>query len=153
MEARDQVEHQGDACEASLYVVAFLVQAALGAPGWRTRLQAVYASFMRSRQVWLIILAFVIAICAEAIAVPAKRSALLCGVIGLIGMGFWITGRQRRRRERTALIARLATLSRDDVPADVIGLVAADQKIHAIRRYRELTGAGLREAKAVIDSL
>ena len=38
-------------------------------------------------------------------------------------------------------------------PADVIGLVAADQKIHAIRRYRELTGAGLREAKAVIDSL
>jgi ribosomal protein L7/L12 len=151
MEARDQVEHQGDACEASLYVVAFLVQAALGAPGWRTRLQAVYASFMRSRQVWLIILAFVIAICAEAIAVPAKRSALLCGVIGLIGMGFWITGRQRR--ERTALIARLATLSRDDVPADVIGLVAADQKIHAIRRYRELTGAGLREAKAVIDSL
>jgi ribosomal protein L7/L12 len=108
---------------------------------------------MRSRQVWLIILAFVVAICAEAIAVPAKRSALLCGVIGLIGVGFWITGRQRRRRERTALIARLATLSRDDVPADVIGLVAADQKIHAIRRYRELTGAGLREAKAVIDSL
>ncbi len=133
----------------------------------------VYASFMRdgfsgarivhlvtqatrwrppgSRQIWLIGLALVIAICAEAIAIPAKRSALLCAVIGLTGMGFWVTGRQRR--ERAALTARLATLSRDDIPADIIGLVAASEKIHAIKRYRELTGAGLREAKAVIDSL
>src|SRR5690242_7084458 len=36
---------------------------------------------------------------------------------------------------------------------DVIGLVAADKKIHAIKRYRELTGVDLREAKAVIDGL
>ncbi len=35
MEARNQVQHQGDTCEASLYVVPFLVQAALGAPGDR----------------------------------------------------------------------------------------------------------------------
>lgn len=34
-EARNQVRHQGDTCEASLYVVPFLVQAALGAPGDR----------------------------------------------------------------------------------------------------------------------
>lgn len=33
------------------------------------------------------------------------------------------------------------------------GLVAADKKIHAIKRYRELTGVRLREAKAVIDGL
>jgi ribosomal protein L7/L12 len=104
-----------------------------------------------SRQIWLVVLAVVIAICAEAIAIPAKRSTLLCAVIGLIGMGFWGTGRQRS--ERAALAARLATLSRDDIPADVIGLVAADKKIHAIKRYRELTGADLREAKAVIDGL
>ena len=50
-------------------------------------------------------------------------------------------------------IARLGTLSRDDIPADVIGLVAAGKKIHAIKRYRELTGTDLREAKAVIDGL
>jgi ribosomal protein L7/L12 len=68
-------------------------------------------------------------------------------------MGFWVTGRQRQRSERAALAARLATLSRDDIPADVIGLAAADKKIHAIKRYRELTGADLREAKAVIDDL
>jgi ribosomal protein L7/L12 len=56
----------------------------------------------------------------------------------LIGTGLWVTGRQR---------------SRDDIPADVIGLVAGGQKIHAIKRYRELTGASLPEAKAVIDGL
>ena len=104
-----------------------------------------------SHRVWLVVLALVIAVCAEAIAVPAKRSALLCAGIGLIGMGFQVTGRQRR--ERAALTARLATLSRDDIPADIIELVAAEKKIQAIKRYRELAGVGLREAKAVIDSL
>jgi ribosomal protein L7/L12 len=51
------------------------------------------------------------------------------------------------------LAARLAALPRDDIPADVIGLVAAGKKIQAIKRYRELTGTDLREAKAVIDGL
>ena len=106
-----------------------------------------------SRRAWLIVLALAIVICAEAITIPAKRSALPCAAIGLVGMGLWAAGRQRQRRERAALAARLAALSRDDVPADVIGLVAAGQKIHAVRRYRELTGVGLREAKAVIGSL
>lgn len=32
MEARNRVNHQGDTCEASLYVVPFLVQAALRGP-------------------------------------------------------------------------------------------------------------------------
>jgi hypothetical protein len=32
-------------------------------------------------------------------------------------------------------------MSRDGIPADVIGLVAAGKKIHAIEHYRELTGA------------
>jgi len=108
-----------------------------------------------SRQIWLIVLALVIAVCAGAIAIPAKRSALLCAAIGLIVVGFDVTGRQRQRRhrERAARAARLAALSRDDIPADIIGLVAADKKIQAIKRYRELTHAGLREAKDVIDSL
>jgi hypothetical protein len=105
-----------------------------------------------SRQVWLIVLALVIAICAGAIAVPAKRSDLLCVVIGLVAIGFDVTGRQQRRRERATLAARPVALSSDDLPADIIELIAADKKIQAIVRYRELTGAGLREAKAVIDS-
>jgi ribosomal protein L7/L12 len=106
-----------------------------------------------NRQIWLVVWALVIAACAEAIAVPAKRDGLACAVAGFIVMGLWATGSLRQRRERQALAARLATVSREDIPADVIGLIAADKKIRAIKRYRELTGAGLREAKAVIDSL
>ncbi|KKC02144.1 ribosomal protein L7/L12 [Mycobacterium nebraskense] len=39
------------------------------------------------------------------------------------------------------------------VPAEVVGLARSGNKIAAIKRYRELTGAGLREAKEVVDSL
>jgi ribosomal protein L7/L12 len=91
--------------------------------------------------------------CTEAIMIPAKRAALLCGVIGLAAVALDVAGRQRERRKRAALAARRAALSRDDIPAGVIGLVAAGRKIQAIRRYRDLTGMGLREAKDVIDSL
>lgn len=123
---------------------AQIVQLATRAIRWRPR---------GSRQIWLVVLAVAIVICAEAIAVPAKRPALLCSVSGLAALGLWITDRQRQRSERAALAARLATLPRDDIPADVIGLVTAGKKIQAIRRYRELTGVGLPEAKAVIDGL
>jgi ribosomal protein L7/L12 len=108
---------------------------------------------LSNRQIWLIIAALAIAACAGAIAIPAKRGSLAFAAAGLIGMGFLVTQARRQRRDRAALAARLATLSRDDIPADVIGLVAAGKKIQAIKRYRELTGAGLQEAKAVIDSI
>lgn len=39
------------------------------------------------------------------------------------------------------------------VPAEVVGLARAGNKIAAIKLFRELTGAGLREAKDVVDSL
>jgi ribosomal protein L7/L12 len=106
-----------------------------------------------NRQTWLILSALVIATCAEAIAIPAKRGTLACAAAGLIGMGLWITGRRRQRREREALAARLAAVSRDDIPAEVVNLVAAGRKIQAVRRCRELTGASLQEAKVIIDSL
>jgi ribosomal protein L7/L12 len=105
------------------------------------------------RQVWLIVLSLTIAACAAAVALPAKRDSLLSAAITLIFAGFWTAGARQRREERTALTARVAALSRDDVPADVIELVAAGKKIHAVKRYRDLTGTDLREAKAVIDSL
>ena len=106
-----------------------------------------------NRQIWLIVSALVIAACAEAIVIPAKRDGLACAVAGLIGMGLLVTAHRHQRRERAALAARRATVSRDDIPADVIGLVMAGKKIRAIARYRELTGVGLKEAKVIIDSL
>ena len=39
------------------------------------------------------------------------------------------------------------------VPADVVALVQQGNKIAAIKRYRELTGAGLGEAQEVIEQL
>ena len=39
------------------------------------------------------------------------------------------------------------------VPAEVVALARAGKAIAAIKLFRELTGAGLREAKAVVESL
>ena len=39
------------------------------------------------------------------------------------------------------------------VPAEVVALARGGNAIAAIKLYRELTGAGLREAKDVVDSL
>ena len=39
------------------------------------------------------------------------------------------------------------------VPAEVVALARAGKAIAAIKLYRELTGAGLIEAKTIVDSL
>lgn len=106
-----------------------------------------------NRQIWLIVSALVIAACAAATVIPATRAHLAWVVTGLIGMGLLVTEHRRQRRERAALAARRAAASRDGIPADVIGLVVGGKKIRAIKRYRELTGVGLKEAKGIIDSL
>ena len=105
-----------------------------------------------NRQVWLIVSVLVIVACAEAIAVPAKRASLACAAAGLTGAGLWVS-RRRQRQERAGLTARLVAVSRGDIPADVIGLAAAGKKIQAIKRYRELSGVSLQEAKVIIDGL
>ena len=106
-----------------------------------------------NRQIWLIVSALVVVTCAAAIAIPARRDGLASAVAVLIGVGLMVTDLRGRRRERATLEARRAAASRDGIPADVIGLVAAGKKIRAIMRYHELTGVGLKEAKVTIDSL
>jgi large subunit ribosomal protein L7/L12 len=39
------------------------------------------------------------------------------------------------------------------VTAEVVALAQGGKKIEAIKRYRELTGVGLREAKDVVDGI
>jgi large subunit ribosomal protein L7/L12 len=39
------------------------------------------------------------------------------------------------------------------VPSEVVALARSGNAIAAIKLYRELTGAGLREAKEIVDSL
>jgi hypothetical protein len=124
----------------------------------RTRIMSVARQAVRwrarsNRQIWLVYLALVIMTCTEAMLFPSKRQVLPYIVIGLLATAWWSTESRRSRREREALASRLASTPRDDIPADVTDLVAAGKKIQAIKRYRALTGAGLRDAKNVIDGL
>jgi hypothetical protein len=106
-----------------------------------------------NRQKWLVVLTVVIVACAPAIVFPAMRTGLLSFAVYAVVMGWLGTESRRSRREREALSARLALLEPGDVPADVVSLVAAGKKIQAIKRYRQLTGASLGEAKTFIDGL
>jgi ribosomal protein L7/L12 len=92
-----------------------------------------------NRQIWLAALTLMIATCIVATLVPAMRDALLGTIIGF-GVTAWLATESRRQREeREERANRLATLSHDDIPVDVVS--------------RDLTGLTLPEAKAVIDSL
>ena len=44
-------------------------------------------------------------------------------------------------------------MSPTPVPPDVVELARAGHKIEAIKRYREVSGVGLREAKDAIDAI
>jgi uncharacterized membrane protein len=76
-----------------------------------------------TRQKWYIILTIAIAACAQAIAVPSMRAGLLLFAGGSLLIGWVETESRRSRREREALVARLAELPPADVPADVVTLV------------------------------
>jgi ribosomal protein L7/L12 len=56
--------------------------------------------------------------------------------------------------ERTGIpLPDFRTWGQPAVPVEVQQLVASGNKIAAIKAYREATGAGLAEAKQIIDSL
>jgi ribosomal protein L7/L12 len=45
------------------------------------------------------------------------------------------------------------TRTNDDLARELAALVARGQKIEAIKRYREYTGTGLREAKEAVEAI
>jgi ribosomal protein L7/L12 len=98
------------------------------------------------RQVWLIALALVVVTCVQAALVPAKRQSLPWAVLSIATCGMWATGRLDKRGKEQAV----AAASHYELPAEVVGLVAAGKKIHAIKRYRDLSGLSLQEAKVRI---
>ena len=64
--------------------------------------------------------------------------------------------RLARLERRVGAIAAHVGLSPESVPAgmdEVLALLEAGEKIPAIKRYREVTGAGLREAKDAVDEI
>ena len=91
--------------------------------------------------------------------------ALVVLLAGLILLGLASSANSRREQARTA--ARLTTIDRklDAVIAhlgiqvrepefpEVVRLIAADQRIAAVKAYRDATGASLLEAKNAVDRL
>ena len=64
--------------------------------------------------------------------------------------------RLARLERRVGAIAAHVGLPPEPVPAgmdEVLALLADGRKIPAIKRYREVTGAGLREAKDAVDEI
>lgn len=59
----------------------------------------------------------------------------------------------RIERKLDAIMLRLQIEIPDDGLDDLRELVKLNRKIEAIKVYRERTGAGLAEAKALVDSL
>jgi large subunit ribosomal protein L7/L12 len=53
----------------------------------------------------------------------------------------------------TSDVGSLASTQQGGVPAEVVSLARSGNKIAAIKLLREITGADLREAKDVVDSL
>ena len=68
-----------------------------------------------------------------------------------------IARRLRRLEEQVGLLSERAGIPFDDpaagLPPDVVALARSGRKIQAIKLYQELTGAGLGEAKDVVDRM
>ena len=59
----------------------------------------------------------------------------------------------RLERKQDALLKKLGVNPDEEVDAEVLSLARAGEKIKAIKRYRELSGAGLAEAKDYVERL
>lgn len=65
----------------------------------------------------------------------------------------WLLARKSPRKN-PAVAARLALIGLDTAARDEIyRLIGEKKKIHAIKLFRERTGAGLKESKDIIDSV
>ena len=86
-------------------------------------------------------------------------------VLFLVLAAFWgivtILGRISQTDKRVARVERKLDLvidhlglnGEDPRMGEVVSLVRTDKKIQAIKVYREITGAGLKEAKDAVDRL
>jgi ribosomal protein L7/L12 len=59
----------------------------------------------------------------------------------------------RLERKVDAILKHLGVEANADVTPEVLELVKAGKKIEAIKRYRDETGVGLKEAKEYVESL
>lgn len=78
--------------------------------------------------------------------------AILIGLIGVVAVAVLVLWLRRGQDVVVVPPVPPAQLS-GDVPAEVQALLVRGQKIEAIKRVREMTGLGLKEAKDYVDSI
>src|SRR5262249_2573049 len=89
----------------------------------------------------------------------AATIAVLLILVSVWFQGLYIANRLRRfcgMERKLDLLLKHAGLDYDpvrDVPEDVVRALRDGQKIEAIKKYRALTGAGLAEAKEIIEEV
>jgi hypothetical protein len=105
----------------------------------------------KHRWPWFAALVVISAICVLQIIVPVKRAAIPCVCIFLIGVVYILI--RMRRRHNSEFSTRLSDQLDDGVPPEIVELLADGKKFRAVKRYRELTGTSLPEAKSAIDGL
>lgn len=66
----------------------------------------------------------------------------------------FLEGRKHRGRQESGWYQRISAVAdAEGIPADVLGALLAGRRIQAVKRYRDLTGTSLKEARSVIDGL
>ncbi|UNZ21818.1 ribosomal protein L7/L12 [Streptomyces sp. 891-h] len=80
---------------------------------------------------------------------------LLYGAVRSIEVRIARSDRQVARVERKLdlVLEHLGLQEHDPRLGDVVELLRSGKKLHAIKRYRELTGDGLKEAKEAVERL
>jgi hypothetical protein len=82
--------------------------------------------------------------------------AALCGALGFVAgfvLGRLSAGGGSTVHQVPPVVPPAATLDDAAVAAQLAVLIAAGQKIEAIKLYRERTGVGLKEAKDAVEAL
>ncbi|MEV5342244.1 hypothetical protein AB0K93_27750 [Streptomyces sp. NPDC052676] len=90
----------------------------------------------------------------DAIALSAVALALLAAVIGSEARLSRLDKRLKRIEHKLDLLAGHLDVRADDPGLDeVAALVRDGRTIEAIKKYRDVTGAGLREAKEAVERM
>jgi ribosomal protein L7/L12 len=80
---------------------------------------------------------------------PVIIGAILVAAVVVVVLMLWL----RRGQDVVVVPPVSPTQLGGDVPADVQALLTQGKKIEAIKRVRELTGWGLKEAKDYVEQL
>lgn len=77
--------------------------------------------------------------------------AVAAVVLGRMSLADRRAARIERKLDR--IVDHLGLRERDPRMAEVLTLLRAERKIQAIKLYREITGAGLKEAKDAVEAM